>query len=235
MNTYSVISYKAKNTNVPALINQYLVKEYQIQENEVLIFIQEELLNDVLDKTKLFNEYTNFIKEWNLPFSYYFYYGKFNRVLPQTANTPNPKYEFKTSNGIISISNQLAYGLLVLNISLLKTKNILFDDSYPQLFYLQDFAEKCYKNNLWISNCFFVDIHESWKFFKEESHEYFTIDGKKFLEEKERYNKINPQYKNPNEFIEDFKKYLHPEKVTVKQQAVQSSPQIIDITTLKGE
>ena len=209
MNTYALIEYEA-GINVPQLVNKYLTTEYTNQEHEYLIFSQTDILANAIDKNELCNAYINFMNTWQVPFTFYCYYGRFNSVLPESANHPNPRLLVKTEKGKADLISQLAYGFLVLNVSMLKSKNIKLDESYPAIFYLQELAEQCYRTKLWLSNCCFFDLHESWKLFKEHKNNGYNIDIKAFNEEKERYNKQNIQYKDVRDFLEAYKAAIHP-------------------------
>jgi hypothetical protein len=227
MNIYNLIEYEA-GINVPQLVNKYLTAEYANQEHEYLIFSQSDILAIAKDKNELCNTYINFMNAWKVPFTFYCYYGRFNSVLPDSANHPNPRLVVKTEKGKADLISQLAYGFLVLNVSMLKSKNIKLDESYPAIFYLQELAEQCYRTKLWLSNCCFFDVHESWKLFKEHKNNGYNIDIKAFNEEKERYNKQNIEYKDIREFLEIYKASIHPIQNNV---AVTSSESGITNTT----
>lgn len=219
MNKFKTLEYEAGKLNVPKLINENLKKEYENQTVKYLIFVQTDIIENCIDFEKTCNNYCNFLDKWNIPFSYYSYYGRFNRVLPETNNIPTAKLNFNIKGEIVDVISQLAYGFLILDVEKLKSKNILIDESYPAIFYLQDLAEKCYKEDLWISNCYFFDIHDSWNMFKNQENNGYNISMKDFSEEKNRYNKIQRIYKSAQEFIEDFKR-LYNSNVELKTEEV---------------
>lgn len=221
MNTYKLITYDF-GINVPKLVNEYLEIEYKNQENQYLIFSQNDIINLAIDKDKLCNEYVNFMNNWEVPFSFYCYYGRFNSVLPEYANHPNPRLIIKTAKGKADLISQLAYGFLILNVSMLKSQNIKLDETYPAIYYLQDLAEQCFKTKLWLSNCNFFDIHESWKLFKEHKNNGYNINIKDFNEEKERYDKLNIKYMDLKEFLDIYKAHIHKEDNVVTINSIES-------------
>lgn len=208
MDNYKLITYKI-GENVPKLVNTYLDQEYQEQNYKYLIFSQTDIIDLAINTEELCNTYVNFMDTFNVPFTFYCYYGRFNSILPESANYPNPRLIVNTSKGKADLITQLAYGFLVINVSMLKSQLIKLDETYPAIFYLQELAEQCYRKKLWLSNCCFLDVHESWKLFKEHKNNGYNIDIKAFQEEKERYNKQNIQYMQIKEFLDIYKQELH--------------------------
>lgn len=236
MEIYKLISYKAGSINVPKRINEELDKEYIKQTCKYLIFSQEDVLELAKDKNELCNEYVKFMDNWKIPFATYYFYGRFNSIMPETINRPNPKLIINSKKGKCDVISQPAYGFLILNIEMLKSKNIKMDDTYPEIFYLQDLAEKCMKEGLWLSNNSFIDIHNSWELFKEHKNNGYAIDIAKFTSEKNRYNQIPRDYKPLQVFIEAFKKYINEDSTTIaitKQH--EEGTELIDITKLVEE
>ena len=235
MDLYKLFTYKEGTLNVPQFINTELSKEYTEQHYKYLIFAQEDVINNAKDKEQLCKAYTDFMDFWKLPFTTYAFYGRFNSVMPETANRPNPKLIIECKKGKVCVIGQPAYGFLIVNIEMLKSKNIKCDESYPEIFYLQDLAEKCYKENLWISNNNFLDINESWTLFKEHKNNGYNIDIKKFVSEKNRYNQIPRNYKPLNDFIENFKKYINDEASVKIEEPKQENNDLIDLSKLIEE
>lgn len=201
-----IITYQ-QNINIPEFFNLELNKAYKDNKQTKLTFIQTDLLSNLKNSKDFFDKYNSFMDEWDLPYAFFPYYVYFNKLLPNELGKPNPKYIFNIKNKkTVDVITQPAYGFLILNVKKMKSINFNFNIEYSEIYYLQDMVEKCYQNNLWISNCYFIDRHESWKDLKQ-----LTIDGKlvnvkKYNEEKEKYNKLNIQYSSPQVFIESFKR-----------------------------
>ena len=201
-----IITYQ-QNINIPEFFNLELNKAYKDNKQTKLTFIQTDLLSNLKNSKDFFDKYNSFMDEWDLPYAFFPYYVYFNKLLPNELGKPNPKYIFNIKNKKkVDVITQPAYGFLILNVKKMKSINFNFNIEYSEIYYLQDMVEKCYQNNLWISNCYFIDRHESWKDLKQ-----LTIDGKlvnvkKYNEEKEKYNKLNIQYSSPQVFIETFKR-----------------------------
>lgn len=229
METYKLITYMP-GENIPRVANALLAREYQNQTYKYLIFSQIDIIELAYDKDELCKAYVDFLDTWKLPFGFYSYYGRFNSVLPESANKPNPRLILKTKYGKCDLISQFAYGFLIINVELFKQANIKMDETYPAIFYIQDLAEQCFQKNLWLSNCFYFDIHESWKMFKEHKNNGYNINIRDFQEEKERYNKQERKYGTLQEFLDIYKAKLHEGENQV--QAVSSESGIIDITKL---
>lgn len=192
-------------TSVVELYNKHLKNAYKSQD-EYLIFIQKDILDNLKNSEDYFEKTISFMKEWDLPYYFNPYYTYFNKVLPDMTNTPNPRIELTIKEyGTINIVNQICHGLLILDINKLKSFNFLFDTNYPVLYYLQDMVQKCYEKNLWISNCWFIDRYKSYEDLKEIKLQGYMFDGKRFQEEKAKYQKLNIQYHNVQEFIQKLK------------------------------
>lgn len=234
MENYKLITYEI-GKNAPKLINEYLTKEYQEQNYKYLIFSQTDIIDLAKNPEELCNAYVNFMDTFNLPFTFYCYYGRFNSVLPESANYPNPRVIVKTDKGKADLITQMAYGFLILNVSMLKSQSIKLDETFPAIFYLQELAEQCFQKKLWLSNCCFLDMHESWKYFKEHKNNGYNIDIKAFQEEKDRYNKRNIQYSGIKEFLDIYKQELHKSNndVTISVPGnTNNTAEIIDLTKL---
>lgn len=155
---------------------------------------------------KFFKDYQDFMIKWNLPYTFFPYYIYFNKILPKELGKPNPRFLFNLKNNEkLHVVIQPAYGFLMLDIKKLKFINFNFNVEYSEIYYLQDMIEQCFKKNLWISNCYFIDRFESWKDLKKITTNGILINMKKYNEEKIKYNKLNIQYMQPQIFIEKFK------------------------------
>ena len=85
-------------------------------------------------------------------------------------------------------------------------------------------VEKCYRGKLWISNCFYLDRHESWKDLKENTIECkFPVNVKNFGDEQKKYFEQfkDCKFKDAMPFIEDLKKWMNGEDVPVETQPPQ--------------
>lgn len=205
------------------LKNAYKNLNKDDNENHYLVLLNEDLAKNLKDKNKFIDDYLNFAENYNLPYTFYPYYGNFNKVMLQISpGIPHPFFNItfeKRNNEKINIVHQIAPGCLVLNINKLKSINFKFDTTYPSLFYLQDLVEKCYRAKLWISNCWYFDRFESWKDIKENTLDVlFPINQKNFQDEQKRYFEINKdcKYKDPNQIIEDIKKWINGEEIPVE-------------------
>lgn len=229
MNRYKLLTYTA-GENVPRMINNMLAAEYKDQTAQYLIFSQTDIIDLANNQSELCNAYCNFLDTWKVPFGFYSYYGRFNSVLPESANRPNPRLVLKTKYGKCDLISQFAYGFIIINVETFKNGNIKLDETYPAIFYIQDLAEQCFQKNLWLSNCYYIDIHESWKMFKEHKNNGYNINIKDFQEEKERYNKQPRNYGPIQEFLDRYKVKLHEDDNKVQVESNESG--IIDITKL---
>ena len=199
--------HNLKGKSIPEFFNLELNKIYNNNEYDTITFIQTDLLFNLKDSNLFFNDYQTFMKEWDLPFVFFPYYVYFNKLLPKELGKPNPKFIFNIKNNKkIDVINQPAYGFLMLDINKMKSINFNFNIEFTEIYYLQDMVEKCYQNKLWISNCFFIDRHESWKDLKKLTIDGTLVNMKKYNEEKIKYNKLNLQYLSPQIFIETFKR-----------------------------
>lgn len=194
------------NMSVPAFFNSNLKDAYKNDKITYITFIQSDLLENIVDLNNFIESYINFIKEWSLPYCFFPYYTYFNRILPNSLAIPNPKFELSIDETKkIHIITSPAIGFLILDLSKLKKINFMFNESYTELFYLQDLIQKCYEQKLWISNCCFLDRYESWKDLKQNIVGKFLLNSEKFNKEKTEYNKLNFSYHTSQEFFKVFK------------------------------
>ena len=241
MSETKLFSYKEGTVNIPKLVNQQLKIFYQQEFDGSLVFAQEDVLQMAVDKDKLVQEYGDFVQHWKIPFATYCHYGRFNSAFPNADNRANPRFRVKTSRGICQVCTQPAYGLLTLNLKLLKPKKIFLSQKYPVMLYLQELAQRCMLQDLWISNNHFLDIDQSWKLFKSRSPKAYQIDMKVFTEQRERYKKdLNPIYGSANDFVQALKGWLERDALQELEslpkteiQKMETAYQIIDL--LKGK
>lgn len=192
-------------------------------ENSYLVLINEDLKANLKDPNKFIDDYIDLAEEFNLPYTFFPYYGMFNKALIKCSEgIPHPIFDAtieKKDNKMINITHQIAPGCLVLNVNKLKSIDFKFDTNFPTMFYLQDFVEKCYRAKLWISNCWYIDRFESWKDLKVINTESkFTVNVKNFQEEQKKYFEQfkDCKYKEAQQFIDDIKKWLNGEDVPVE-------------------
>lgn len=191
--------------SVPAYYNKILAETYKNEKVKYLTFIQADLAEQCKDFSKFISNYLDFLTEWNLPYIFFPYYLYFNKMLPNILGKPNPKLEVIAGDKKLNVVMSPAYGFLMLDVKKLKDINFSFNESYTELFYLQDLIQTCYEKDLWISNCCFLDRYQSWEDLKELSLTGYTINSLKFNAEKTEYEKRSVEYKSPNEFLVTFK------------------------------
>jgi hypothetical protein len=191
--------------SVPAYYNKILAETYKNENIKYLTFIQVDLAEQCKDFPKFISNYLEFLTEWDLPYIFFPYYLYFNKMLSNILGKPNPKLEVIAGDKTINVVMSPAYGFLMLDVKKLKDIDFLFNESYTELFYLQDLIQICYEKNLWISNCCFLDRYHSWEDLKELSVSGYTINSLKFNTEKAEYEKREIEYKSPNEFLVRFK------------------------------
>lgn len=198
-------------------------KDVKDNENYYLVLLNEDLKANLKDDKKFVDDYINLAEEFDLPFTFFPYYGAFNKVLIKASGgIPHPVFEVtieNKGNKVVNIIHQIAPGCLVLNLNKLKKIDFKFDTNYPTLFYLQDLVEKCYRAKLWISNCWYIDRLNSWEDLKSNPLEVkFGINGKNFQDEQKKYFETNKdcKFKEAPQFIEDMKKWVKGEDVAVE-------------------
>lgn len=210
---YSVNVYVVTDSlNVPNYINNIMDKESNNGVHKFAFFIQNDIFANLVDKYKIFDDYVEFMKKWDIPFVMYPYYIHMNSVLPSTNNIPNPNLRLTINSTITDVLNFPAYGFLGINIEKANKINFRFDNNYPVMFYLQDMMQKFYENNLTLSNCCYLDIPESWKYFKTHKTDGYHADINKFNEEKKKYHSTEYKYLAMNDFIEKFKEKYQQKK-----------------------
>ena len=205
------------------LKNAYKSISKEDTQNTYLILLNEDLMRKLKNKDQFIDDYIALAEEFDLPYTFFPYYGNFNKVMIQISpGIPHPIFEItleKRNNKVINITHQIAPGCLVLNVNKLKSINFKFDQNYSAIFYLQDLVEKCYRAKLWISNCWYIDRLHSWEDVEgldlTQSH---PINPKTFQAEQKKYFETNRdlKFKEAQPFIDDFKKWLNGEEVTVE-------------------
>ena len=171
------------------------------------------------------------MKMWDIPFVMYPYYIHMNSILPSTNNIPNPNLRITINNNTTDALNFPAYGFLGINIEKLNKINFRFNTEYPVMFYLQDMMQVFYENNMTLSNCCYLDILESWKYFQTHTADGFHADINKFNDEKKKYHSTEYKYLPMNEFIEKFKE-KYKQQTQKKEELTMPLVNSDDITVL---
>lgn len=207
MNKVVIIDPNNVKKTIPELYNEELEAAIKNDKITYLTFMYADLADKLNDQTEFINNYRLFMEEWDLPYTFFPYYAYFNKIFPSTAAIPNPrlKIKLKTADKYINAVGSPAYGFLIINVKKLNGINFRFNEKYPNLYYLQDLIQKCFENQLWISNVCFIDRFESWKDLKNNDITGFYLDTTKFKEEKTEYDKQQIQYHSINDFINIFK------------------------------
>ena len=204
------------------LKNAYKTIKDDDTENSYLVLINEDLKANLKDDKKFIDDYIDWAEKWNLPYTFFPYYGTFNKAMIKCSKgIPHPFYELtlaKKDNEVVDIVHQISPGCIILNVNKLKSIDFKFDVNLPTMFYLQDLVEKCYRAKLWISNCWYIDRLHSWEDLKELTTECkFPINFKNFQDEQKKYFEgTDYKYKDPNQIIEDLKKWLNGEDIPVE-------------------
>lgn len=221
------------------LKNAYKDIKDDVNENTYLIFLNEDLEKKLKDKNKFIDDYISFAEEQNLPYAFFPYYGSFNKVMTQISpGIPHPIFELEieSKQKKVNLIHQISPGCLVLNVNKLKSINFKFDQNYSTIFYLQDFVEKCYRAKLWCSNCWYLDRLESWKDVEGlDLVQMNAINPKNFQDEQKKYFEANKdlKFKEAQQFIDDFKKWVNNEEwqvETTKAQQIAVQPSDVSIS-----
>lgn len=206
-----VVSYNPKNIeNVSKFFNESIL-EYKNEEtfDGYIMFIFDDILNHANNQDELKNSYKNLLDNFNLPYAFYPYYLHFNKVLSKTNSIPNPKIYGKHDSKEFDVVNQPCFGLLILNLN--KLNDFKFNEDYKVSFYIQDLIFYCKENKLYVSDAFFVDVHNSYKLFNDNFKNGFLPNVDQFKKEKELFfSKHEAVNENINNFINLLKEHLNP-------------------------
>ena len=189
MNKIVVYTPTAISESVPAFFNKELNIAYKKDKLQFITFCQQDIVDNCIDFNKFVSDYKDFMIKYDLPYVFFPYYVHFNKVLPEYIGLPNPKLEIILNGGKDKLNaiSCVSYGFLMLNIKKLKEINFKFNEDLPILYYMQDLIQKCFDNKLWISNCVFIDRHESWKDLKQLTVDGYQLNSKLFKEFKRRF------------------------------------------------
>lgn len=195
-----------KIENIPLFFNEQIDKH---QDEKFIMFIFNDIFEKINNKDDFFSKYKNLLEKFNLPYAFYPYYIHFNKVLKRYISFPNPRMRIKINNkNGFDVVNQTAYGMVILNMEKLKTINFKFNESYEKCFYIQQLIEECYKNNLYFSSSWYIDVFESYNLVNDSFKEGYKIDIKNFTEEKTKFFSSYKQEKEDlNKFLEKLNLY----------------------------
>lgn len=200
-----IIKYDPKTIeNVASFLNNEIDKNAN---EKYIMFIFNDIHDKVININDFYNKYVNLIETFDLPFAFYPYYIHFNKALKNSLSIKSPKMKISINKKYMcDIVNQMAYGMIIINLEKIKSINFKFDEQFKLCFYLQDLAEKCYQNKLYISASSFLDVPDSFNLVTDSFKNGHFIDTSKFAEEKTKfYTKNKPVKENLNTFITDLK------------------------------
>ncbi len=219
-----LISYDPQEIkNVPAFMNK-CIDEYS--DERFFMFIFDSVIKYVIDKEELVHKYEELLTKLDLPYAFFPYYAHFNKILPNNLGKPSPRISAKLKDGFaFDIVQEPTFGMLVLDMEKLKKINFRFNEEYKMSFYIQDLIKKCLDNNLYFSEAYFIDVHESHKLFNFNFNNVFIYDRNKFVEEKQKYYNENKDH--TSEQINDYVNNLK-EKYGVKEAPAEEKAEAIN-------
>ena len=181
-----IIKYDPEKVeNVAKFFNEEIEK---YPNEKYIMFIFNDIFNDLINSDEFFQKYKNLLERFDLPYAFYPYYIHFNKVLKKYISYPNPRMRVNINGkAAFDVINQTAYGMVILDMEKIKSINFKFNELYEKCFYIQQLIEECYKNNLYFSSCWYIDVFESYKMLKSTLKEGYKIDMKKFAEEKAKF------------------------------------------------
>ena len=200
-----IIKYDPKTVeNIAKFLNDSI----EANKNEkYIMFIFNDIYENVEDIDVFYNKYVELMKIFDLPYAFYPYYIHFNKTLRSYLSMPSPRMKIRVDNNYTcDVVNQVAYGMLIVDLEKLQKINFKFNENYKLCFYIQDLVEACLQNNLYFSTSFFVDVKNSSSMVKSSMKDGYFINANNFKQEKELFYKDHPQTnQNINEFIEKLK------------------------------
>jgi hypothetical protein len=201
-----IVSYDPRNIENVSIFFNEKINEYK-NESEYsgfIMFIFDEILAEAKDKNLLCESYEKLLKDFNLPYAFFPYFLHFNKALPNLISFPNPKLKINTKNGSFNVVIQPCFGMLVLNLNLIK--HFKFDEQFGTSFYVQDLIHYCKEKDLYFSKSFFMDVCDSYKLFISSFKEGFVPKVELFKKEKELFftNRKN-ESENINTYVDILK------------------------------
>ena len=204
-----------KIENIAKFLNEEIEK---YPEERYLMFIFNDIFDNLKNPDEFFQKYKEVLERFDLPYAFYPYYIHFNKVLKRYISYPNPRMRINIANKpAFDVVNQTSYGMVILDTEKLKLINFKFNELYEKCFYIQQLIEECFKNNLYFSSCWYIDVYESYKLVNDSLKDGFKIDINKFSEEKAKFFSIYTQNK------EDLKEYINKLNVRCKEIKEQES------------
>lgn len=208
-----IIKYDpVKVGNIAKFFNEQ-IENYK--DEKYIMFIFDDIFKALKDQNEFFAAYKNLLERFDLPYAFYPYYIHFNKVLKRYISYPNPRMRIKIADKpSFDVINQTAYGMLILNMEKLKSINFKFNELYEQCFYVQQLIEECFKNNLYFSSSWYIDVYESYKMVNDSFKDGYKIDVKQFTEEK---TKFFTTYKQNTEDLNEYIKKLNERCKEIKE------------------
>lgn len=200
-----IIKYDPKTVeNIAKFLNDSIEAN---KTEKYIMFIFNDIYEQVEDINVFFNKYVELMKKFDLPYAFYPYYIHFNKTLRSYLSMPSPRMRIRIDNNpTCDVVNQVAYGMLILDIKKLNSINFKFNENYKLCFYIQDLVETCLQNNLYYSSSFFLDVKDSSSMVNSSFKEGYFINSNDFKQEKEKFYSEHPQSnQEAKEFIEKLK------------------------------
>jgi hypothetical protein len=196
---------------IPEYMNETLIQCYNNEKISFLTFVYSDLYDNLKDCNGFIQKYKEFMVKYNLPYAFFPYYTFFNKLMPTSLALPNPRVRFtiEKTNDEINLVCSVAPGFLMLDVKKLKSIEFKFNTEFPVIYYFQDMAQKCFENNLWYSNCCFIDRLNSWEDLKVQTNAGITISNDKFEAEKANYDKLGYTYHDIQQVINILKEKLN--------------------------
>ena len=198
--------------NIPKFFNEQMDN---YKDEKFIMFIFNDIFEKLKDQNVFFSEYKNLLERFDLPYAFYPYYIHFNKALKRYISIPNPRMRIQISGKpAFDVINQTAYGMVILNMKKIRSINFKFNELYEKCFYIQQLIEECFKNNLYFSSSWYIDVYESYKMVDDVFKNGFKIDVKSFTEEK---TKFFTSYTQNKENLKDYIEKLNDHCKLIKE------------------
>lgn len=181
-------------------ISEFFNNEIKKCDEKYIMFLFNDIYNEVINIDDFMNAYENLMEKNNLPFAFFPYYVHFNKVLNDFIKFPNPRAHITFEDNKFDIVNQPGMGMLSLNLE--KIKDFKFSGKFNEAFYVQEVVMYCVEKDLYFSKLYFYDVFESWKFLKTNITKGYLPNVKLFKEEKKAfYQNYNQEDEGINNFL----------------------------------
>src|SRR5574344_1382831 len=144
-----IISYDPATESAPALLNAEL--EHNTTDKYVCVIFKH-IFEKIKDEKVFIEKYEELLNKFVLSFAMYPYYLHFNRALPNSIKINNPRAIITCStmnNYKFNIIEQVAHGMLIIDLEKFKKLNYKFDENMKYLFYLQLMFDFAYINHIY--------------------------------------------------------------------------------------